>query len=133
MTIEMTSHCPACGAEMTVMSQTTQITCSFCGNRYSVDTTTSQPGLELLATPGDITESAPDAPLVPNRVPETPPIAAGANTFDLPSASFTPPGAPVTSSRRPIGLIIAIVFATLLCLVFGCMAIGSYLMNGWNI
>lgn len=122
MSTEMISHCPACGAEMQVHSAARQIICSFCGNRYSVDTSASQPVMHLLATPGDVEEIPPETPLVPESVPETPQIARGANTFDFPPVPATPRVEPVPAQRRPLWLIITLIFGALLCLIFGCMA-----------
>lgn len=130
MTHEMLSHCPACGAEMQIFSTTRQITCSFCGNRYNADLTGSQPILHLQAAPGNVEEVPPDMPVVPKTIPETPPIPAGSNTFDLPPTPVTPRvGAPQQAARRPIWLMVTLAFGGLLCLIFGCMAVAYMLIN----
>ncbi len=124
---DIASSCPACGAQLIIPANARQITCSFCGTRFTADLSGVQPVLKIASASTEMPDVPPipePAPLPRPEAPEFPQFVPAQPRPEAPKAGgfFTSERIPPAIRRQPIWAIIAIIFAVLLCLVFGCMA-----------
>lgn len=142
--MEFNTSCPACGAVLTLESNSKRVTCGFCGNQFSVDTSSALPALERVI-PGEmqpeplpvqsaLTESAETLPPPSTLQPaETLPPIFSPEPVDLPA--FTPPnrpvGTPAQRSKFPVWLIVALGVFLLMCGACALMAMFS-LFSGFG-
>ena len=128
--MDIASSCPACGAQLQIASDAKKATCPFCGNRFDVDLSSVEPQFRVTSAANEMPDvpvpepvrqpeparTSPEPPEFPQYVPAQPRTEA-----PKPGGFFTSERIPPAIRRQPVWAIIAIIFAVVLCLAFGCM------------
>ncbi len=118
--MDVTTNCPACGAQITIPEEGGYLTCPYCSTHFQVSMEGTQPSFKVTSM---VQESAAETPL-----PEPPPAGASdlqAETFGGPAGEPLPPVEGTPPQNRLFGgrtwLVVAIAATVIFCLACICV------------
>lgn len=127
-----TITCPSCGAGQSIPDNSTDVTCSFCGTRFSAGNAQVFPQPELASSTDPYTVGSFDEePGLEEQTrqtsdPEPQAVPARADYYPAEKIEVLPPSSPRVSPRKtsPAAWIaIAVLILLSLCLICSCLAL----------
>ncbi len=115
--MDVTTNCPACGAQITIPEEGGYLTCPYCSTHFQVSMEGTQPSFKVSSM---VQEAAAEQPPVESPEAPAPPV----ETFGQPAGEPLPPFYNPPQNRLFGGrlwLVVAIAAAVIFCLACVCM------------